>query len=172
MKRRQLEVARESLGRGPVHRFADPLDPSIPRVAAGCYTIWDADQMFLYAGMAGRSMTALSIATARTNPSARASGLASRLRSHQNGRRSGDQFCVYVFDLFVLPLLSRQDIAEVLQRDRRLDDDVRTYVRQHLSYRWHETPDATNAFELERILVCEGLAGSLPFINPGRPEAP
>jgi hypothetical protein len=41
----------EALARGPLHRFADPLDPSIPLLAAGCYTVWDGDGRYLYAGM-------------------------------------------------------------------------------------------------------------------------
>jgi hypothetical protein len=87
-------AALEVLENGPIHRLSDPIDPSIPRVAAGCYTIWDSDGRFVYAGMAGRGKTASAIAAACTNPNAPVSGLRDRLRSHQNGRRSGDQFCV------------------------------------------------------------------------------
>ena len=53
----------EALARGPLRRFADPLDPSIAVVAAGCYTIWDGDGRYLYAGSGGRSLTVESIAT-------------------------------------------------------------------------------------------------------------
>jgi hypothetical protein len=165
-----LSDGRDALTLGPLFRFSDPLDASIPRVAAGCYTIWDLDDRFLYAGMAGRAMTVASIAASRSALSTRMSGLRSRLSAHQNGRRSGDQFCVYVFDYFVLPRLSPADIAQVLQRTRRLDDDVRAFVQTNLSYRWYETADAATAFALERSLVNEGIRGRLPFINPGRPE--
>ena len=88
----------EALAHGPLHRFADPLDPSIPLVVAGCYTIWDRDRRYLYAGMAGRSLTVESIAFARTAGRTKPSGLLDRLNAHRNGRRSGDQFCVYIFD--------------------------------------------------------------------------
>jgi hypothetical protein len=77
-----------------------------------------------------------------------------------------------VFDFFVLPSLAPEDIAAVIRRTRRLDDDVRTYVQNHLSYRWHETSGSAEAYELERLLVTEGIGGSGPYINPGRPEAP
>jgi hypothetical protein len=167
---RSVANGRDQLENGSLHRFAEALDPSLPRVAAGCYTIWDSDGAYLYAGMAGRKMTVASIAAARTNPLAKPSGLLSRLRSHQNGRRSGDQFCVYVFDLFVLPGLTSADVADVVRRLRRLDDDVRAFVQGQLSYRWCETADATSAFELERSLVTDGMGGVLPFINPRRPE--
>ena len=45
------------LQRGELHAFRDPLDPLLPRVVAGCYTIWDDTGRFLYAGMAGRGLT-------------------------------------------------------------------------------------------------------------------
>jgi hypothetical protein len=35
---------------GPCHRFSDWPDPSVPKVAAGVYTIWDHDR-FIYVGM-------------------------------------------------------------------------------------------------------------------------
>src|SRR5205823_12926567 len=80
----------------------------IPGSGAGVYTIWDDDGGLVYAGIAGR------------NPEGR--GLASRLRSHAKGRRSGDQFCVYVADHYVLPELSREQIEDI--RDSRLSMDA------------------------------------------------
>jgi len=41
------------------------------------------------------------------------STLYTRLRSHASGRRSGDQFCIYVADRFVLPTLSQEDIMAI-----------------------------------------------------------
>jgi hypothetical protein len=49
-----LDEGRYVLAAGPLLRFREPLDPSIPRISAGCYTIWDSDGRYLYAGMAGR----------------------------------------------------------------------------------------------------------------------
>jgi hypothetical protein len=40
---RSVSEGLEALTHGPLRRFADPLDASIPLVAAGCYTIWDGD---------------------------------------------------------------------------------------------------------------------------------
>jgi hypothetical protein len=81
------------LEHGPLHRFADyaTLTDVIPGSGAGVYTIWDDAGGLVYTGIAGR------------NPAGK--GLASRLRSHASGRRSGDQFCVYVADHYVLPEL-------------------------------------------------------------------
>ena len=85
----------DQLEHGPLHRFAEyaTLATVIPGSGAGVYTIWDDAGGLVYAGVAGR------------NPSG--AGFASRLRSHASGRRSGDQFCVYVADHYVLPELSR-----------------------------------------------------------------
>jgi hypothetical protein len=76
----------DQLEHGPLHRFADyaTLTGVIPGSGAGVYTVWDDAGGLVYAGIAGR------------NPAGK--GLVSRLRSHASGRRSGDQFCVYVAD--------------------------------------------------------------------------
>jgi hypothetical protein len=146
------------------------LDPALPRVAAGCYTIWDDGGQFIYAGMAGRALTAEKIRSARDDPRARVSGLRDRLGAHRAGRRSGDQFSVYVFDRFILGGLSAEAVAAAVAGKRRLDDDVREFIQSHLSYRWVETESGPDAFELEKSLVTAGLGGSLPYLNPRQPE--
>jgi hypothetical protein len=89
----------DQLEHGPLHRFADyvTLAGVIPSGGAGVYTIWDDEGGLVYAGIAGRNLTG--------------KGLASRLRSHASGRRSGDQFCVYVADHYVLPELTREQTS-------------------------------------------------------------
>ena len=162
--------ARERLGHGPSRSFRDRVDPAIPLVAAGCYTIWDESGRFIYAGMAGRSLAAERIRAARSDPRAHVTGLRDRLNAHRNGRRSGDQFAVYVFDRFVLGTLSPDAITEVIAGTRRLDDDIREFIQTHLSYRWIETPSGADAYQLETLLVTRGINGSLPYLNPRIPE--
>jgi hypothetical protein len=67
----------ERLGSGEAYRFADyaTLTGVIAGSGVGVYTIWDEDDALVYVGVAGR------------NPAGK--GLASRLRSHASGRRSG-----------------------------------------------------------------------------------
>src|SRR5262245_6202265 len=77
------------LASGTAHSFADWPNPAIPTFGAGVYTIWHHDGRFIYVGMSGRGMTAETVR--RNTPQ----GL-TRLQSHASGRRSGDQFCVYV----------------------------------------------------------------------------
>jgi hypothetical protein len=88
-----------ALAEGALFAFANWPNAQVPRFAAGVYTIWHDDGRFVYVGMSGRSITAA------TEPPQRPYGLWTRLDSHAGGRRSGDQFCVYVADRLVLPSL-------------------------------------------------------------------
>jgi hypothetical protein len=91
-----LDAVLRRLETGPLHRFADfETVADLPRKGAAVYTIWDDEGALVYVGVSGRS------ATSKTGPWG-------RLRSHWNGRRSGDQFCVYVADHYVLPELRDQ----------------------------------------------------------------
>lgn len=95
-----------ALEKGSCHRFSDWPNPSVPKVAAGVYTIWENGRL-VYVGMSGRGLAAEDIAA--PDEPAKAKGLWTRLDSHASGRRSGDQFCVYVCDRFVVLM----DIAGV-----------------------------------------------------------
>jgi hypothetical protein len=81
------------LSSAPAYSFANWPNPSIPTFGAGVYTIWNNDGRFIYVGMSGRGITA------ETNRRNTPRGIYTRLQSHASGRRSGDQFCVYVADL-------------------------------------------------------------------------
>jgi hypothetical protein len=89
-----VEKDLSALQTGPAYRFSTHANRGeiIRRTGAGVYTVFNDAGEFIYVGIAGR------------NPAG--SGLASRLRSHASGRRRGDQFCVYVADHYVMPLLS------------------------------------------------------------------
>ena len=64
--------------------------------------VWNRAGHFIYVGMAGRGETA----------AARGLGPFGRLNSHASGRRSGDQFCVYICDrLEVERLVQRGELA-------------------------------------------------------------
>jgi hypothetical protein len=115
-----------ALSEGNAHRFSDWPNPEVPRFGAGVYTIWHRDGRFIYVGMSGRGITAA------TPPRNSPHGLYTRLHSHWGGRRSGDQFCIYVADRFVLPTLSREDIASIASGRHEMDALVRRYI--HMSY--------------------------------------
>jgi hypothetical protein len=100
-------LALAELRDGPLYRFADWPNPQVPNGRIGVYTVWDGDEL-IYVGMGGRAVGPS--ADANGPASSKLSGLRSRLASHASGRRSGDQFCIYVFDRLVLPTLSLQQI--------------------------------------------------------------
>jgi hypothetical protein len=97
----------------------------------------------------------------------KAKGVFGRLASHASGRRSGDQFCVYVCDRFVIPRLSEADMAALEQGERLLDARTRAYIHDKLGYRVVVTNSGTAARDLEARIRREGLPRSgRPLINP------
>jgi hypothetical protein len=148
---------------GQLYSFRDWPNRAVPQLAAGVYTIWREDEL-IYVGMAGRSLTADHIAAGQAK--AKQGGLFSRLGSHASGRRSGDQFCVYVADRLVLPSLTPDEIAAIGSGRHSLDALVRTFIHAHLSYRFLIVEGGAEARALE-ALVREGvLRGGLPCSTP------
>ncbi len=152
----------KTLRDGPEYAFADWPVQAVPDVAAGVYTIWDHVQL-IYVGMSGRGATANTLDEKRSE--GKRFGLFNRLSSHASGRRSGDQFCVYVADLLVLPGLSGQQIEAIGSRKLRFDILVREYVRERLTFRFMETHDGKEALRIEAELKA-GALGQEPLLNP------
>ena len=96
------------LERGSRYPFAVWPVEVVPSVAAGIYAIWRGAQL-VYVGMSGRGWSAEDIRS-RLVLGQKKKGLFDRLASHASGRRSGDQFCVYVCDRLVLPGLTVEEI--------------------------------------------------------------
>jgi hypothetical protein len=149
-----------ALGHGPTYRFADWPNPAVPP-AAGAYTVWDGDNL-IYAGMAGRSLSADDVPAATDS----VRGLRSRLGSHATGRRSGNQFCVYICDRFVVPSLTPEQQRAVGSGTLSIDRLVRDLIHTRLSYRFVACPDARSARTLERLARSGALDGQLPLLNP------
>jgi hypothetical protein len=137
--------------------FSSGVDSSIPRVCAGVYTIWRGEQL-IYVGHAGRA-AATATDGART-------GLADRLRHHATGRRSGDQFCVYVADRLVLQTLGSEDLASIASGELLLDDFIYVYVQDQLAYRYTVTQDVVLARTVEDAARGGKLDAGKPFLNP------
>jgi hypothetical protein len=128
-------------------------------VGPGIYTIWRGTQ-FLYVGIAGRPAI-------RGAVSGTSKGLHGRLESHASGRRSSDQFCIYVCDRLVLPTIQNQ-LAEVANGSLSLDLLTRAFVHEQLSYRFVATIDYAQAMRLEGSIKRSGLPqAGRPLLNPG-----
>ena len=151
-----------ALAQGPAHAFSDwPVD-AVPDVAAGVYAIWDQDRL-VYVGMSGRGRSKEELDELRAK--GKRSGLFGRLASHASGARSGDQFCVYVADLLVLPHLSAEQVSAIGARKLRFDSLVRDYVHERLTFRFMETDDGAEALRIEAQLKA-GALGQAPLLNP------
>ena len=154
-----------SLEHATEHRFSDWPNELVPTVAAGVYTVWESDR-FLYVGMAGRNLTSATVEGFRASGDKRRRGLADRLRSHASGRRSGDQFCVYICDRLVLPVLTSDQVEKIATADLSLDRLTKDYIRSHLSYRFIEVPSGKDAFAIEREVQAGALSAGRPWLNP------
>lgn len=163
-----MDVVRAELRNGSLYRFADWPNPAVPNGRIGVYTVWHGDQL-IYVGMAGRAIGP--DADTSEPASGKLTGLRSRLASHASGRRSGDQFCIYVFDRLVLPALSRQQIEDAARGQLSLDGLTRQLIRQSFSYRFTLVRDAVTARAVEKQIQREGLANQPPLLNPLRAKA-
>jgi len=160
----------KELATGAAHRFADWPNDHVPVVAAGVYSIWMGEhgETLVYVGMSGRSATEEKLTAARA--SNKASGLRTRLASHWAGRRSGDQFVVYVADRLVLPTLSRGELDRIATGELHVMDALcRTFIHQNLSYRFACVANGATAFAVEKLARAGGL-GALPLLNPLKPD--
>ena len=115
----------------------------------------------LFTGMSGRGITAETIR--RNTPH----GIHTRLRSHASGRRSGDQFCVYVADRLVLPTLTQADIAAIASGRHQMDAFVRRYIHENLAYRFVVVPDGATAYTVEAAVKSGKWEHGRPLLNPG-----
>jgi hypothetical protein len=84
-----------------------------------------------------------------------------------SGRRSGDQFCVYVSDRLVLPTLSQDDITAIGSGRHQMDGFVRRYIHENLCYRFVMLPDGAAAYALEAAIKNGEWEYGRPFLNPG-----
>jgi hypothetical protein len=95
-------------------------------------------------------------------------GLYTRLASHASGRRSGDQFCVYVADCLVLETLSQADIAAISSGEHQMDAFVRRYIHQNLRYRFQMVPDGATGYRIEAAIKNGDWGYGRPLLNPAR----
>ncbi len=140
-----------SLRWGSCRVHAMPVECALSRMVA------DGAQ-FLYVGMAYAH---------RDETNTKASGVFGRLKSHASGRRSGDQFCIYICDRFVIPTLTKEELEALASGDRFLDRRTRDFIHQNLTYRTVLTAGGSQARELELYVRQSGLLGfGRPAINP------
>ena len=159
----------DDLETGEIYRFRDWPVSAVPRYAAGVYTVWDEEERFIYVGMAGRGADASTIIR-WSKEGLPPKGLWQRLNAHASGRRSGDQFCIYVADRLVLPRLTPAQLIGISEGTERFDSLVRRYIREHLGFRFRRTEDGAGALESERKIRVGALRAGAPSLNPANAE--
>ncbi len=87
------------------------------------------------------------------------------LAGHASGRRSGDQFCVYVCDRLVIPALTQDQLAKIGAGELPLDAMTKDCIRRRLTCRFVEMESGPEALELERRIQRVGLSIGRPFWN-------
>ena len=148
----------EKITQGPIQWFRDWPVGDVPRSGALVYTIWDLEGSYIYVGMSGRVMQK------GHKPSRTVQGPWGRLNSHAGGRRSGDQFCVYVCDRLVLPRIHNH-LQEIADGELSLDAVTKDFIRENLGFRWVEVEDGQAALDLERQIQRGDAPCGKPFFN-------
>ena len=154
------ETVIAGLETGKLFSFSDWPNEEIPRVSVGVYTIWRGQQL-IYVGYSGRNLRPHEIKAAK-----KPKGLLTRLKSHRTGLRSGDQFCLYVCDRFIIPVLDTETQQKLAVGERLLDGLTRKFIRGELSYRFITTEGSEAARRIESQ-VREGILNAgKPLLNP------
>ena len=142
------------LNKHPVS-FKDDHTEHIPEYGSMIYTVWDSDEKFIYVGVGGVGK--------RKDPR-------SRINQHRNGGRSGDQFCVYIQDYFIIPDLLRKNHPKIQKGS--LDKMTKDYIQKHLSYRFIIIKDIKRK-ELINVeeKIKRGVFGFSPPVLNGVPDS-
>ena len=133
--------------------FSEDPRKHIPTKGSVIYTVWDREGNFIYVGISG-----LQKSIEKRNPQ-------SRMISHASGRRSGDQFCVYIHDYFVIPELVKNGSFEPAKGV--LDKLTKNYIQGHLNYRFlsFESDDSDVIVRSLEKRIQAGDCGKKPYLN-------
>jgi hypothetical protein len=150
------EIAR--LIGGTRYHFRDGLCTDLPLAMPGIYAIWQ-DGELLYIGIAGRAWKS------DPNPT-KMKGVKDRLDSHHKGKRSGSTLALAIWDRFITPSLSSEEIIELRHGTLQPDRMTKAYIQEHLSYTFITISSYSEARRIEdRIRLGETSAGT-PTLNP------
>ena len=117
------------------------------------YSVWDKEDKFIYIGVSG-----LQKSIEKRSP-------LSRMISHCSGIRSGDQFCIYIHDFYVIPKIIES--GQYQASKGLLDKLTKEYIHKNLSYRF-KSFNSDNSDEIVRKLeskIKSGVLGLSPVLN-------
>ncbi|MBI5060265.1 hypothetical protein HZB60_10860 [candidate division KSB1 bacterium] len=119
---------------------------------AGVYTIWRG-RSFLYVGVAGTGK--------------KHRGLRERLKQHHDGKRGMDKFSIYVFDRFVLPELTKQQIRLAARGELALDEVTASFVQEKLTFSYLVC-SAVAALRMETAIKQGKWDFGIPLLNAAK----
>ena len=137
--------------------FSEDPRRHIPKKGSIIYSVWDKDEKFIYIGISG-----LQKSLEKRSP-------LSRMISHASGRRSGDQFCIYIHDFYVIPKLIEK--GEYSPSIGVLDKLTKDFIQINLSYRFvgFETDDSDEIVRRLENQIKSGAFGFSPSLNGTTP---
>ena len=126
----------------------------IPEFGSILYTVFFDRKEFIYVGIGGLSGSNV----LQRNPR-------SRIIQHAQGRRSGDQFCIYIQDFYVIPLLFAD---KYVPKKGYLDELTKEFIQKRLTYRYivFQTDDSDKVVrKFEREIQSNEHGHGLPKLN-------
>ena len=126
----------------------------IPSFGSIIYTVFLDRSEYIYVGIGGLSGKSVQ----ERNPR-------SRIIQHAQGRRSGDQFCIYIQDFYVIPSIIN---TQYTAKKGYLDTLTKEFIQKRLSYRYLviQTDDSDKIMRrLERELQNNVHGFGVPKLN-------
>jgi len=126
----------------------------IPEFGSILYTVFLDRKEFIYVGIGGLSGKSVK----ERNPR-------SRIIQHSQGRRSGDQFCIYIQDFYVIPYIIDKPYEP---KKGYLDTLTKDFIQSRLTYRYLviQSDDSDKVVRrLERELQSNQHGHGVPKLN-------
>ena len=138
----------------PLRTFSLSNIKDIPEFGSIIYTVFLDKTEFIYVGIGGLSGSTVE----KRNPR-------SRIKQHTQGTRSGDQFCIYIQDFYVIPSILNKSYEP---KKGYLDQLTKEFIQSRLSYRFIvvQTEDSDKVVRrLEREIQSGSFNGFKPTLN-------
>jgi len=140
--------------REELHQFSTTDINHIAEYGSILYTVFLDRSEFIYVGIGGT----MGKTVKDRNPR-------SRIKQHAQGWRSGDQFCIYIQDFYVIPELVKTDYTP---KKGYLDQLTREFIQSRLTYRYLviQAEDSNKVVrQLERELQSNKYGHGVPTLN-------
>jgi hypothetical protein len=137
-----------------LHPFTTSNINHIAEYGSILYTVFLDQKEFIYVGIGGLSGKSVK----ERNPR-------SRIIQHSQGRRSGDQFCIYIQDFYVIPSIINKTYEP---KKGYLDTLTKEFIQSRLTYRYLviQSDDSDKVVRrLERELQSNQHGHGVPKLN-------